>query len=130
MPPFNDSHPPTWDELTRQLQSGAGSVARHDVGVWAIGRVREALGEDWPQRWYARFGDLPAYLHHPGSDAVAYAQLVATGLRLSAVGDVPRLRRLTKEWSRDLSRDPPQEPAHQHGALTDARLDNPSRTLC
>ena len=99
---LNAATPPTWDDLVDRVQTGTGSAARHQVGAWAIRRVEHALGDDWPQRWYARFGDLPAFVGRPGSDAAAYAQLVETALRLDTVADVLRFRRLTKDWSHHL----------------------------
>ena len=65
-------------------------------------RVRAALGETWPQRWYARFGNLPPFVSDPASDAIAYAQLLETGLRLEGLAGTLRLKRLTNEWSQHL----------------------------
>lgn len=79
------------------MRSGTGSAARHETDVWAIERVRHVLGEDWPRRWCARFGTLPAFLGWPSSDAAAYAHLIETGLRVNTVAEVPRFRRLTKD---------------------------------
>jgi hypothetical protein len=93
---------PTWDTLIANARSGPGSDARHEVGAWAMERVRAALGETWPRRWYARFGSLPALVSDPASNAFAYAQLVETGLRLESLTGTLRLRRLCKEWSRHL----------------------------
>lgn len=84
------------------MRAGTGSAARHEAGMWAIDRVRHVLGENWPERWYARFGALPAFLDRPGSDAAAYAQLVETGLRVGTVAEVLRFPRLVRDWSRDL----------------------------
>ncbi len=97
-----NSRPPTWEDLIADVRSGLGSAARHDVGHWAIEQVRAALGESWPQRWYARFGSLPAFLRDAASNAFAYAQLIETGLRLNALAGTMRLPRLTKEWSSHL----------------------------
>jgi hypothetical protein len=93
---------PTWDALIADARSGAGSDARHDVGAWAMQRVREALGEDWPQRWHARCGCLPAFISDPATDALAYAELIETGLRLDRLSGTLRLTRLTRQWSRQL----------------------------
>jgi hypothetical protein len=93
---------PTWDTLIANAHSGPGSDARHEVGAWAMERARAALGETWPRRWYARFGSLPAFVSDPASNAIAYAQLVETGLRLEGLTGTLRLRRLCKEWSRHL----------------------------
>jgi hypothetical protein len=65
-------------------------------------RVRAALGEDWPQRWYARFGSLPPFVSDAAGNAIAYAQLVETGPRLESLAGTLRLRRLTNEWSSQL----------------------------
>lgn len=93
---------PTWDGLIADVRSGAGSEARHDVGEWAMGQVRTALGDDWPRRWLARHRSLPAFLDRPGQYAFAYSQLIEGGLRLHALQNATRLRRLTREWSQDL----------------------------
>jgi hypothetical protein len=45
---------------------------------------------------------LASVLGRPSSDAAAYAQHVETGLRLNTVAEVPRFRRLARDWSRDL----------------------------
>jgi hypothetical protein len=65
-------------------------------------RVRAALGETWLQRWFARVGSLPAFVGDPASNAIAYAQLVETGLRLESLTGTLRLKRLCKEWSSHL----------------------------
>ncbi|HEX9537990.1 MAG TPA: hypothetical protein VGA04_07435 [Streptosporangiaceae bacterium] len=96
------SHAPTWDEIIAGVRSGAGSRERRDVGQWAVEQIRDALGEDWPQRWHARFGALPPFLERASSDAFGYAQLIETGLRLNSLAGTLRLRRLTREWSRHL----------------------------
>lgn len=95
---------PDWDILIAVLRSGPGSDARHDVGVWAMERVRAALGETWPQRWHQRFGHLPAFLSDPANNALAYAQLVEAGLRLDRLASMLRVRRLVKEWSSHLEK--------------------------
>lgn len=95
-------HAPTWDEIITDVRSGPGSIERHDVGQWAVEQIRGALGEDWPRRWHARFGSLPAFLGDASSNAFAYGQLIETGLRLSSLGSMLRLRRVTREWSRHL----------------------------
>jgi hypothetical protein len=96
------SNAPTWDLLIGNVRSGPGSAARHDVGAWAMERVRAALGEDWPQRWRASFRRLPPFVGDPASNAFAYAQLIETGLRLESLAGTLRLKRLTREWSADL----------------------------
>ena len=93
---------PTWDALIAAVRSGTGTDARHDVGEWAMQRVRETLGEDWPQRWHARLGCLPAFIRDPATDALAYAELIETGLRLDRLAGTLRLTRLTRQWSRQL----------------------------
>lgn len=65
-------------------------------------QVRAALGDDWPRRWVARHRFLPAFLDRPGQHAFAYAQLIEAGLRLYALQNAARLKRLTRDWSRDL----------------------------
>jgi hypothetical protein len=96
------AHAPTWDEIIADVRSGTGSIERHDVGQWAVEQIRDALGDDWPQRWHARSGGLPAFLGHASSDAFAYAQLIETGLQLSSLAGTLRLRRVTREWLRHL----------------------------
>ncbi len=51
--------------------------------------VRETLSEDWPQRWHARLGYLPAFIRDPATDAWAYAELIETGLRLDRLAGTP-----------------------------------------
>ena len=58
-------------------------------------RVRAALGENWPQRWSARVGRLPHFVSDPASNAIAYAQLIETGLRLESLAGTLRRRKLT-----------------------------------
>jgi hypothetical protein len=101
MPP-ETSDVPTWESLIADVRSGPGSDARHHVGGWALDRVRAALGETWPERWHARFGRLPQFVGDPANNALAYAELVETGLRLERLAGTLRLKRLTKEWSQDL----------------------------
>lgn len=60
MPPAT-SNLPTWADLAAGRRSGHGSDARHEVGAWAMERVRAALGETWPQGWHKRFGILPTF---------------------------------------------------------------------
>lgn len=96
------SNAPNWDSLIADVRSGPGSAARHEVGAWAMERVRAALGEDWPQRWHARFGRRPQFISDAASNALAYAQLIETGLRLESLAGTLRLTRLTREWSRHL----------------------------
>jgi hypothetical protein len=96
------AHGPTWDEIISDVRSGVGSAERHDVGQWALEQIRDALGEEWPRRWHARHGGLPAFLERASTDALAYAQLIETGLRLSSLAGTLRLRRVTREWSRHL----------------------------
>ena len=100
MPP-DTSRAPTWDSLIADVRSGPGSDARHNVGAWAMDRVRAALGETWPQRWHARHGRLPQFVADAANNALAYAQLVETGLRLERLAGTLRLKSLTNEWSRD-----------------------------
>jgi hypothetical protein len=109
---------PTWDTLIANARSGPGSDARREVGAWAMERVRAALGETWPRRWYARFGSLPAFVSDPASNAIAYAHLVETGLRLEGLTGTLRLRRLCKEWSRHAQRreSPEGRSSHRVGA--------------
>ena len=64
-------------------------------------RVRAALGETRPQRWHARHGRLPQFVADAANNALAYAQLVETGLRLERLAGTLRLKSLTNEWSRD-----------------------------
>jgi len=101
MPP-DTPNTPTWDSLIADVRFGPGSDARHEVGAWAMERVRAAIGEDRLRRWHARFGRLPQFISDPATDAFAYAQLIETGLRLEYLAGTLRLRRLTKEWSRHL----------------------------
>jgi hypothetical protein len=96
------SEGPTWDALIEEVRCGPGTDARHEAGAWAMERVRSALGEDWPRRWHDRAGTLPGFVLDPASNACAYAQLLETGLRLHSLAGVLRLRRLTREWSRQL----------------------------
>jgi hypothetical protein len=100
MPP-DTSNAPTWDSLIADVGSGPGSDARHIVGAWAMERVRAALGETWPQRWYARHGLIPQFVGDAANNALAYTQLLETGLRLESLAGTLRLKRLTNEWSRD-----------------------------
>jgi hypothetical protein len=79
-----------------------GSNARREVGVWAMTQVRAALGESWPQRWFARYGALPSFVGDPASDAFAYSQLVETGLRLHSLAGTLRLPSVVNQWSRQL----------------------------
>ena len=65
-------------------------------------QVRAALGGGWPQRWHAHLGRLPPFVSDPASNALAYAQLIETGLRLDSLAGPLRLRRLTREWARHL----------------------------
>lgn len=92
----------TWEGLITGVRSGAGSVARHDVGEWAMHQLRAALGEDWPRRWVEVQRSLPAFLERPGQHAFAYSQLMEAGLRLNLLQGVPRLKRLIRDWSNDL----------------------------
>jgi hypothetical protein len=91
-----------WGALIDDVRSGPGTDARHQVGAWAMGLVRSALGEDWPRRWHERHGHLPAFVLDPATSASAYAQLVETWLRLHSLAGTLRLGRLTREWSRHL----------------------------
>jgi hypothetical protein len=52
--------------------SGMTSASGRRIG-------RDALGEDWPQRWHACFGALSAFLVRAASDTFAYAQLIEIG---------------------------------------------------
>src|SRR5579864_8215420 len=94
--------PPGWDALITRVRSGPGTDARHEAGAWAMGQVRKALGERWPQQWSARFGTLPAFVRDPASDAFAYAQLLETGLRLHSLAGALRLPSVIRQWSTHL----------------------------
>jgi len=96
------SNVPTWDALIADVRSGPGSDARHEVGAWAMERVRAALGETWPRRWHTRAGSLPVFVSDPASNAIAYAHLLETGLRLESLTGTLRLRKLTEQWSQHL----------------------------
>ncbi|MGW1917628.1 hypothetical protein ACWCQS_45015 [Streptomyces sp. NPDC002076] len=93
---------PDWDTLIADVCTGAGSRARHQVGAWALERIRTALGEDWPQRWHSQNGSLPPFLRDASTHAFAYAQLIETALRLHVLPDVLRFKRLLKDWRRHL----------------------------
>ena len=97
------SDPSTWAALFARLGSMPGTGARRQVGVWAMGQLRSALGEDLPARWHERHGRLPALVGDPARNAYAYARLVETGLRLHSLGGVLRLPSLMNEWASDLS---------------------------
>jgi hypothetical protein len=103
MTPAQHLHALDWDTLIAGMRAGAGTHARREVGVWALEKLREALGEDWPQRWYDKNDALPAFLQHPATDALAYAELVETALRLDALSGVLRVRRLLRDWRGDLA---------------------------
>jgi len=52
------------------------------VGLWALDRLSERLGEDWPERTYEKLGRLPAGMAWAGAHTVAYVELVELALRL------------------------------------------------
>lgn len=94
--------PLTWDMLLDGVRSGSGSAARHEVAVWAVGRVRGVLGDRWLRRWQGRFGRPPFFIRDVATDAVAYSQLIEVGLRLYELAGVPGIRKITREWSTDV----------------------------
>jgi hypothetical protein len=52
------------------------------VGLWAVDRLEERLGAEWPVTAWEKFGRLPAGISYSVSHTAAYVELVELALRL------------------------------------------------
>ena len=83
-PEYRKDVPPTWDHFTQHFADAPGgySDAWREVGVWAVERLREHLGRDWPARTFVRHGRLPGGMSYAITHRVAYFELVQLALWL------------------------------------------------
>jgi len=66
------------------------------AGLWAVDRLEEHLGRDWPERTWQRFGRLPAGIELAPMHTIAFAELLELALRLDRCRDCERLPRVIR----------------------------------
>ncbi len=103
--------PPTWSFFRESFENAPPGrpAAWRQVGLWAVDRRSERLGEDWPERAWRKNGCLPAGMAWAGSHTVAYVELVEVALGLELLGDCEGFARV-----RDGLRQAPREDQIPH----------------
>jgi hypothetical protein len=105
--PIPNIPPPTWAFFRESFENAPPGrpVAWREVGLWAIDRLSERLGEDWPERAWKKNGRLPAGMAWAGSHTAAYVELIELALRLELLCD----REGFADVCRPLKRDPRED---------------------
>ena len=70
------------------MERPARSPEWTEAGMWALDRLDEFLGRDWPELAWRSFGLLPVPLGYAAGHVVAYAQILELALRLRLLRDV------------------------------------------
>jgi hypothetical protein len=81
--------PPTWSFFREGFRGASESrtAAWRDVGLWAVDRLCERLGDDWPARTWRKTGQLPGGMAFAFGHPVAYHELVELALWLELLSD-------------------------------------------
>jgi hypothetical protein len=112
--PLPEVEPPTWSYFRERFEKAPSGrpPAWRQVGLWAVDRLSERLGEDWPEKTFKKLGRLPAGMALAGSHTVAYAELVELALRLELLCDREGFARI-----RDALKQDPREEQIPHFRL-------------
>lgn len=93
--------PPSWSEMSQQIERGERSQAWKKAGAWAVERLAQHLGERWPQDVWEKYSDLPGGMKFASSHTVAFVELLELALRLELVRDLPRFVSLRRALRTD-----------------------------
>ncbi|HET7121862.1 MAG TPA: hypothetical protein VFI17_11530 [Solirubrobacterales bacterium] len=93
--------PPSWSEMSQQIERGERSQAWKKAGAWAVERLAQHLGERWPQDVWGKYSDLPGGMRFASSHTVAFVELLELALRLELVRDLPRFVSLRRALRTD-----------------------------
>jgi hypothetical protein len=85
----NPIGPPTWALFRDHFEAAppGHSAAWRQVGVWAVDRLQDRLGDDWPQRTWEKHGQLPGGMAWAIGHTVAYFELIELALWLEVLRD-------------------------------------------
>lgn len=102
-PPAEDIPPPGWSFFRESFENGPSGrpKAWRTVGCWAVDRLSERLGADWPERAYEKLGRLPAGMAWAGSHTAAYVELVELALRLELLCNCEGFARIRDSIKQD-----------------------------
>jgi hypothetical protein len=73
-PVFDSDLVPTWEYFTDCFENAPDgrTHAWGKVGLWAVERLREHLGTEWPATTFRRHGALPGGMGYAVAHSVAY----------------------------------------------------------
>jgi|SRR5271154_1308549 len=85
--PARNVPPPSWAFFRQGFEDAPPSRSRawRTVGLWAVDRLQERLGEDWPPQTYEKHGLLPGGMALAIGHTVAYFELIGLALWLEVL---------------------------------------------
>lgn len=95
--------PPTWSFFRESFHDAPPGrpAAWRIVGLWAVERLSERLGDDWPQRTYEKLGRLPCGMAWAGGHTVAYVEFIEPALWLELLSTCDGFARVRDALRRD-----------------------------
>jgi hypothetical protein len=99
----NPIGPPTWAFFRDHFEATppGRSAAWRQVGVWAVDRLQDRLGDDWPQRTWEKHGQLPGGMAWAIGHTVAYFELIKLALWLEVLRDCEGFADLCRPLKQD-----------------------------
>lgn len=109
--PTADDHP-SWDMYRRMADSPLVNPARRQATLWALDKLEQHMGRDWPERYWEAAGHVPEEVNLGGTHVAALGSLLELTLRLHLLTGTPGLGSVQKEMRTDLRDD-----RRRHAAL-------------
>jgi hypothetical protein len=106
-----DDHP-SWDMYRRMADSQVANPARRQATLWALDKLEQHMGRDWPERYWEAAGHVPDEVNLGGAHVAALGSLLELALRFHLLSGTPGLGSVQKEMRTDLRDD-----RRRHAAL-------------
>lgn len=95
--------PGSWQTWEGLIEGGLRNDAWKSAGRWALGRLNQHLGDNWPGRAWTKYR-IPTFLVWSPAHTIAFAQLLELALRLDLLAGCSgagKLRRVLRQDPRE-----------------------------
>lgn len=101
--PYPSVEPPSWSYFRDGFENASPvrSPAWRRVGLWAVDRLSQRLGDEWPRHAWQKNGQLPGGMAWATGHSVAYFEMIELALWLETLCDREGFAALLRSLKRD-----------------------------